>query len=142
MTRVVFKNPGEIADELLRFAVIMARLDGQWIFCRHKKRTTWEIPGGHREAGEDIARTARRELWEETGAEEAYIRPLCVYGVARDGECSYGMLFFAEIISVGKIPPESEIGEIRLYDSLPDDLTYPEIQPVLIAYTEKMLEKK
>ena len=79
MTQVFFKNPGEVADEQLDFAVIMARMDGQWIFCRHKNRTTWEIPGGHREAGEAITDTARRELWEETGAEKAELYPLGVY---------------------------------------------------------------
>lgn len=142
MTRVIFKNPGEVADELLAFAVIMARMDGRWIFCRHKKRTTWEIPGGHRELGETIADTARRELWEETGADKAELHPLCVYGVDRDGGISYGMLFFAQVLSIGEIPPGSEIGEIRLFDSLPEDLTYPEIQPALMAYTEKIFEKK
>ena len=142
MTRVIFKNPGEGADELLAFAVIMARMDGRWIFCRHKKRTTWEIPGGHRESDETIADAARRELWEETGADKAELHPLGVYGVERDGGISYGMLFFAQVLSIGEIPPGSEIGEIRLFDSLPEDLTYPEIQPALMAYTEKIFEKK
>ena len=27
---------------------------GKWVFCRHKERNTWEIPGGHREMGEAI----------------------------------------------------------------------------------------
>lgn len=142
MTQVFFKNPGEVADEQLDFAVIMARMDGQWIFCRHKNRTTWEIPGGHREAGEAITDTARRELWEETGAEKAELYPLCVYGVDRDGEIRCGMLFYARVQVCGEIPPESEIGEIRLSDSLPENLTYPEIQPALMAYTEKLLESK
>ena len=36
-------------DALLKFAVIAARSEGKWVFCRHKERTTLEIPGGHRE---------------------------------------------------------------------------------------------
>lgn len=58
----------EIKDELLKFAVIIARTKEGFIFCKHKKRDTWEIPGGHREPGEIIIDTARRELYEETGA--------------------------------------------------------------------------
>ena len=55
-------------DSLLRFAVICARYQNQWLLVRHRERRTWECPGGHREPGEDIDATARRELWEETGA--------------------------------------------------------------------------
>mgnify|MGYP006922425427 CR=1 FL=1 len=39
----------EVDDALLKFAVIAARSEGKWVFCRHKERTTLEIPGGHRE---------------------------------------------------------------------------------------------
>ena len=52
---VKFYIPGEIPDEKLKYAVIAARYGGGWIFCRHKGRSTWEIPGGHREAGENPA---------------------------------------------------------------------------------------
>ncbi len=140
MTEVIFYKPGEIDDALLRFAVIMARMDGQWIFCRHKARTTWEIPGGHREPGEEIADTARRELWEETGAADADICPLCVYGVEKDGGKSYGMLFLARVQTQGMIPAESEIAETRLYSRLPENLSYPEIQPALMVYTEEWMK--
>ena len=83
--KVNFYAPDGVADERLKFAVIAARYEDKWIFCRHKDRNTWEIPGGHREAGEDIAQTARRELLEETGATEAKITPVAVYGVDRNG---------------------------------------------------------
>ncbi len=67
MTEVKFYET--IEDELLRFAVIIAKIKGKFIFCKHKSRDTWEISGGHREKGEDIADTAnvnfmkRQALW-------------------------------------------------------------------------------
>lgn len=86
MTKVTFYKPTEIEDDSLKFAVIAARYQDKWVFCRHKKRSTWEIPGGHREPGEKIEETAHRELAEETGAIDAEIRVVAVYGVEKDGE--------------------------------------------------------
>lgn len=57
-----------VADELLKFAVIISKHNGKWVFCKHKERDTYEVPGGHREEGESILDTAKRELNEETGA--------------------------------------------------------------------------
>lgn len=137
MVQVTFHDPNLIPEAQLKFAVIAARYDGQWVFVRHKQRATWEIPGGHREPGEAIGDTARRELQEETGALEFSLRPLTVYGVTRDGVTTYGMLFSAEITQLGPLSEAVEIGEITLTDSLPAALTYPAIQPTLYRYVEE-----
>lgn len=36
-------------DELFKFAVIVSKYNGKWVFCKHKERNTYECPGGHRE---------------------------------------------------------------------------------------------
>lgn len=137
-----FKN---ICDEELKFAVIMARYKNKWIFVRHRERATWEIPGGHREEKEAINSTASRELYEETGAVDFKITPVCVYSVRRDVNDavayseSYGGLFFAEVNGLNSLPV-SEIGEIKLFDDLPMELTYPLIQPHLYNRIEKFLK--
>ena len=41
----------KVDDHLLRFAVIVARHRGKWVFCKHRERDTYELPGGHREPG-------------------------------------------------------------------------------------------
>lgn len=124
-----------VSDDLLKFAVIIAKHNGKLVFCKHKQRDTLEIPGGHRENGENISDTARRELYEETGALDFKIEPVCVYSVTAednfDGQETFGMLFYADIISFEK-ELHSEIESICLLDGLPEKWTYPLIQPRLI----------
>lgn len=133
MTSVRFYD--EIPDELLKFAVILASHDGKWVFCKHRERNTWEIPGGHREPGETVLSTAKRELYEETGALEYKLTPVCVYSVTApdnfDGRESFGMLYRADITRF-ETELHSEIEKIMITDQLPEQWTYPEIQPKLL----------
>ena len=126
----------EVSDALLQFAVIVARHQNQYVFCKHRQRETLEIPGGHREPGEQIDETARRELQEETGALVFTLEPVCVYSVAAEQTETFGKLYFADIQS---FEPElhSEIEKIVLMDTLPTNWTYPQIQPALIAEAKK-----
>lgn len=129
-----------VDDALLKFAVILARSGEKWVFCRHRERTTLEIPGGHREKGERVEEAARRELKEETGAEEFSLRPVCVYSVVRDDGESFGMLYYAEIASFEE-KLHSEIEEIFLLEEPPEgNWTYPEIQPKLMEEVRRRLE--
>lgn len=120
-----------VDDERLKFAVIVSRHDNKWVFCKHKERDTYECPGGHREAGETVIETARRELWEETGAVEYDIFPVCVYSVEESGAESFGMLYYADILKLGKLPG-LEIEKIELLSDLPENWTYPGIQSKLL----------
>lgn len=128
-----------INDELLKFAVIVAKTNGNWVFCKHKNRDTLEVPGGHREPSEDIIDTAKRELVEETGAIDFDLKLVCVYSVIEkdnfNGEETFGLLCYADIKSFGEI--NSEIEKIIITDELPNNWTYPTIQPLLLAELEK-----
>lgn len=127
----------DVDDSLLKFAVIIAKTNGKWVFCKHRDRDTYEVPGGHREDGEEILQTAKRELKEETGAVVFDIKPICVYSVKGKtrvnenlGDETFGMLYFADIVSFEAL--HSEIEKIMITDELVDNWTYPLIQPRLI----------
>lgn len=130
--------PENILDKNLAFAVIITRHEGKWVFCKHKERDTFGIPGGRREAGESILHCARRELYEETGAVDFVISPVYVYSVKgktrvnkSEDTVSYGMVYFADVKSF-EAELHSEIERIIITDTLPDNWTYPLIQPKLI----------
>ena len=115
------------------FAIIIARLKGRWIFVRHRDRITWELPAGHLEPGESVEEAAVRELIEETGAEDFQLTPLVSYRGLLNSEIVFGKIFHAEIRKMGKLP-ESEIAEVGAFENVPEDLTYPDIQPVFIEW--------
>ena len=132
----------QVADELLKFAVIISKTNGKWVFCKHKERNTYEVPGGHREENETILETAKRELKEETGALDFTVTPICVYSVTgknkvnETGEETYGMLFFADIKTFEN-ELHSEMEKVLITDTLVENWTYPLIQPKLIEEAKK-----
>lgn len=131
----------KVDDEKLKFAVIISTYKGEFVFCKHKKRNTLEVPGGHREADEIIEITARRELYEETGAIDFDITPICVYSVIAEsnfnGEESFGMLYYANI-KLFETELHNEIEKIVIQKDWPTSWTYPLIQPKLM---EKAIQK-
>ncbi|MCL2007217.1 MAG: GNAT family N-acetyltransferase [Treponema sp.] len=131
---VKFHNIDQVDDSLLKYAVIVSRYKGKWIFCKNKTRK-WELPGGTREEGEPILNTAKRELYEETGAKEYDIKPICAYSIN-----SYGLLFFAEIKELGDLP-DSEIEKIDFFDDIPDELSFPLYHPKHFDKVRFMFEK-
>lgn len=135
----------DAADDLLKFAVIISKYQGKWVFCKHKERDTYEVPGGHREDNEDILNTAKRELYEETGATIFSINKICAYSVTgknrvnRSGEETFGMLYYADIKEFDK-KLHSEIEKVLFFDELPAEWTYPLIQPLLIKEYQRRIQ--
>ena len=114
-----FHHIDQVDESKIKYAVIAARYQDKWVFCRHQERSTWELPGGHREPGESALDAARRELHEETGAEEFTLHVVGVYKLQ-----DYGLLTFANIDKLGDIPVGSEIGEVGFFELIPTGLTY------------------
>ncbi len=121
--------------KIYKYVVIISFYKGKILLSRHKERTTWETQGGHIECGETPLQAAKRELYEESGAVEFDIQPLCDYwaGDTLTGKGENGMVFTANIKELSMMP-ESEMAEVKQFDSLPNNLTYPEITPVLFTY--------
>lgn len=65
------------------------------------------------------------------------LTPICTYSVIGknrvndSGEETFGMLYFADITAFEKVL-HSETEKVFLFDELPTEWTYPQIQPKLI----------
>ncbi|MDV3426275.1 MAG: NUDIX domain-containing protein [Bacillota bacterium] len=116
-----------------KYVVIIARFQGNWLLCKHKKRNTWETAGGHIELGETPMDAAKRELFEETGAVLFDIKPIFDYWASDETSRGNGMVFYADIKKLGDLP-ESEMEIVKCFELLPDNLTYKDITPKLCKY--------
>ena len=116
-----------------KYVVILSEYQGKILLSQHKNRTTWETQGGHIEPGETPMEAARRELYEESGALEYEIAPLCDYWAGDPEDWANGMVFRAVISKLGPLP-ESEMARVKTFDQLPENVTYPAITPVLFDY--------
>jgi len=138
MLDVEFYEINEIDDSLLAYAVIVSRYTDKWVWCKNKVRKGWEVPGGRREKGESISITAKRELFEETGAIKYNLIPICIYSV-KNGDESFGMLFFADIVELSSLP-ETEIERIDFFHDNPEELSFPLIHPKFMNRVKAVLE--
>ena len=113
--------------------VCVCRYKGKYVFSYNKKRNGWEIPGGHIEEGESWQEAAKREMYEETGATDIKLYPVCVYKIS-----TFGLLCYCEILEMDELPEEYEMEKIMLSDELPDNLTYPDSSKI---YFDTVKEK-
>lgn len=118
-----------------KYVLILSEYNGKILLSRHRKRSTWETQGGHIEPGETPLDAAKRELYEESGVSSFHMEPICDCWAGEEGtdDWANGQVFHATIHSLGDMPAW-EMAEVQTFDTLPEDLTYPAITPVLFRY--------
>lgn len=109
----------------IEFVVIFTKYQNKWVLCWHKRRQSFENPGGHVEPGETAMQAAQRELYEETGITDCELIPLWDYEQPWDDGIhkNNGRVYLALARSLGELP-ESEMGKIDLFDGVPENFTY------------------
>lgn len=87
------------------------------LMVRNRERA-WEFPGGHREPGEDLWATARREAWEEAGATLGELLLMGHYVLAK-GHTT--VVTHAQVVGLEPLSGRFETVEVREFDRLPSD---------------------
>lgn len=130
-------NP-PLGEEEWIFVVVLSYENGKLLLSRKKEKTTWETQGGHIEPGESAGQAAQRELWEESGTVRATLTPLFSYWAGEEnGSGASGGVFLAEIEERGDLPPAFEMEEVCAFSSLPENLSYPAITPILFQEAKR-----
>ena len=124
----------------MKYVVVCTFFEGKILLSRHRERATWETQGGHIEPGETAEEAARRELYEESGIRKARFYPVCDYLGVNPPRQANGTVYLAVAEELGTLP-DSEMAETALFETLPENLTYPNVTPRLFAEAKKHLEE-
>lgn len=125
-------------SETMDIVIIASIYKNQWVYCRHKDRKTFEFPGGKTENGESSLCSARRELYEETGAIDYDIKFVSYFELYINNQKKMGVLFLANIYKFSHLPGY-EIQELLFTENTPHNLTYPEYQNTLVSKIKSII---
>ena len=123
----------ELASDIykpLLITFMAIRHENNFLLVHHRKRDSWELPGGHIEGSESARDCAVRELFEETGqrVDSLNFRAVLKYQAPPDNRIYrgihhgiyYGTLFSGELLSPVAFRVNDEISEITYWDGNTD----------------------
>ncbi len=119
---------------LEKFAYVIAFDGDRFVMVRHRERA-WEMPGGRLKPGENHEQAAVREFFEETGMSLEVVGQI---RIAKPG----GKVFVG--IVRGRLrdgPFEYTIAEVRFFDELPPNLSFPLVEyEAMLAQARRLVE--
>jgi 8-oxo-dGTP diphosphatase len=109
---IIFRHP------ITGATIIPILNSGEIVLVRRRDTGEWGLPGGIVDWGEEVAATAKRELWEETGLNLIKIRRLVGVYSARDRDPrlhSISILVEADVEGTLKTKDNLEISDVKAF---------------------------
>ncbi len=102
----------------LLFTFIIIRYNGQFLLVHHRKRQSWELPGGHIEDGESARDCAFRELYEETNqtVESLEFKAALKFHDGHRNSTFFSALFSGQLSSPAAFHCNDEISQITFWE--------------------------
>jgi 8-oxo-dGTP diphosphatase len=102
------------------FVLVYAFYENKLLFIHHRQRG-WELPGGTCRVNEWPINAAKREVYEESGAELSYLEPIGQYlMVYPDQPQEAKTIYIAQIKAIHPLPPGFESDKIQLLNPPPN----------------------
>jgi 8-oxo-dGTP pyrophosphatase MutT (NUDIX family) len=116
----------------LTFVLVIAKLEGRYVWQFNPERNQWEIPGGGIEPNEAPDATAVRELMEEASqtAKNLQCKGFFTIQLASDKRLELGLLYTGDLESLAPLVQNNEADRLHLWDLTEDmegnvsDLSY------------------
>lgn len=108
-------------------SLVYAFFKGKFVMSWHPGRKGWEIPAGRIIKVETAECCAKREVFEETGAIINKLIPLGVYTITKNKNKKITAVYTADIEKFETKPDWSETGIVKLFDELPEKLSYDDL---------------
>lgn len=107
----LFKTAGHV--------LIFAFLEDKLLFTHHKQRG-WELPGGKCDPHEKTEEAAKREVFEETGADLSFIKAIAQYCITHPRQTQQiKTIYVAAVQKLHAIPQGFETDKIQLISPPP-----------------------
>ena len=102
----------------LLFTFIIIRYNGQFLLVHHRRRQSWELPGGHIEDGESARDCAVRELYEETSqtVDSLDFKAALKFHDGRRNSTFFSALFSGQLSSPAPFLCNDEISQITFWE--------------------------
>ena len=125
----IYKN-SEFTHEV-KYITVAVRFNNKWLFLKSNNPTQFRIISGAVKKGENHDAAVRRELYSKAGIVAAQVYEVAIYSISTgldkfrktSRNITYGKLFYAECVCLGK-NPHSKQADIALLDTEPSDLQY------------------
>lgn len=116
----------ESIEDLSNFdgSLVILFYNDNYVMTYHPKRNGWEFPAGRREGDETPEECAKRETFEETGAILKTLQPIGIYIIKGEEKAFKTVIFVGRVERFEPKPHWSETNLVKLFDKLPEKVSY------------------